>query len=72
MEIEERKGETKSRDAQLPLVEKYRPETLDDVVSQDDIVSTCIRNERIILISENLSEEKQFSSSSLSWTTRDR
>lgn len=26
--------------ASLPWVEKYRPETLDDLIAQDDIVST--------------------------------
>jgi len=26
---------------QLPFVEKYRPQTLDNVVSQNDITTTC-------------------------------
>lgn len=27
--------------AALPFVEKYRPDKLDDVISQNDIVTTC-------------------------------
>ena len=27
----------------IPWVEKYRPQTLSDLISHDDIISTCIQ-----------------------------
>lgn len=38
MDVEE--GSSKKVDAGIPWVEKYRPSSLEDVVSQDDIVQT--------------------------------
>ena len=47
--------EIKSKTAvTLPFIEKFRPENLDDVISQDDIVSTRIF---ILFISKNFCEK---------------
>lgn len=50
MDIDSQKPSGRADELQLPWVEKYRPQRLEDLVSQDDIVSSITN----LIDSENL------------------
>ena len=70
MEIVEPKR--KEAPASLPFVEKYRPDKLDDVVSQNDIVTTCMNCFPPYFLSEDLCRAQEATTYDFPWTTWNR
>ena len=63
------RGDFEQNDS-LPWVEKYRPTSLDNVISQDDIVATRILGRCVFRNSQTFHRRKSPPSFTVLWTSR--